>query len=1293
MIGKTVSHYRILEKLGEGGMGVVYKADDTKLKRTVALKFLRSEAIGGEEERTRFIHEAQAAAAVEHPSICTVYEIDRANDQTFISMAYIDGSSLRERIEPGPVDVDEALRIAIQVAEGLQKAHEKGIIHRDIKSGNIMVASGGQAKLTDFGLAKLAMGTKVTKTGTTVGTAAYMSPEQARGDAIDHTTDMWSLGVVLYEMLAGQLPFKGDYEQAVLYSVLNEQPEPLSRVRPEVTPGIEDIVKKALQKDSADRYPDLSTMLEDLRKAKEGSEVKVALPRAPGILRRRTQLAVAIGVVAIAAVGVLMWPTLKQKLGVGRVEAKTLAVVDFDNIGTEEANHLTGGLAEGISVKLSKLAGIRVVNNDDVRRLRKNELSAKDVATRLGASYAVGGSLLRAGEKIRVTPQLIEASTGDVIWSELFDREFTDVFEFLDEVSVKIVSALKVELSPSDELTLHQRSTDSPEAYEHYLKGKEFFHRTTVRDNELSEREFQRALKFDQEYPLALAGLADAYVQRYKERFDYDEYWLDEADGLIDGALELDPGLAEAYESRAELLIEKENHLGALQAAEKAKELRPDWDEPYLRLGEIYQRRGEGSLALEMFDKALGIRSSVEGWCGRGGVLGTRGLVDSAEVAFRQAAEHNPDHDRPLHELGWMYRDLDNLEESERMFRRAIEVRPDRGRSYQGLMWLLLWEKSRVQEAEKLIRDFADEYPYHRDAYEALFELLAWELGDWPAALEVIEKAASRNPGRVWPHLLLAEAYAWQLGERPEPEKAVAAVQRALELRPKSGRALHQAGNIYRDLDDTETALYYYRVALKNAPGSPRILADMANLLIGQARFDSAAVVAAEGIRQSPGVVQARGWDNYKLLEIALTHLMREDEYLRVLQDAADRHGRDNPFFYVKLGWEQCLSGKCQEAMRSYNRVLDMRGEGSTISPDLTNLSLRGLGMAQWLSGDTEGAQTSFTEAAGADGLASYTFGRPLIFLLKYLGRFDEIDQRLESMREEGRLDDWAWAGIYYYPDMRRFDDALNMVSEVLESGEVTWKMDLEFQTAVWHLQKGDMKNAKRVLREIEPSLPFGYKGSCDLTWAVIETTRGNLGRAVQFAERAYSRDVAYRYTRNHLLMFLSALYLARGQTEEALSMLDRVNGYFDSFAPFYRRAQLLIVTQSPDADWELRRVQLLATRYSRSGADRSSPGMARAYSALASARLGDYRKARKEIEYAVKLEPELADIAYHAACAYALVGDVDKALEWLETAIDRGHQELWWARVDPDLDNLRELPRFKKIIDGWDRRMRALFE
>ena len=271
MIGKTISHYKIIEKLGEGGMGVVYKAEDTKLERTVALKFLPLQAVAGEEEKARFRHEAQAAAALDHPNICTVHEINEADGQTFIAMAYVEGQSLYDVVAEGPVPISDALNHAAQIAEGLQAAHEKDIVHRDIKPANILITEKGQVRITDFGLAKLAGRTQLTKEGTSMGTIAYMSPEQTQGIEVDQRTDIWALGAVIYEMIMGQQPFRGDYEQAVTYSIMNEDPEPLTGLRTGVPMELERIVSKCLAKDPSDRYQHVDELIVDLRHLREES--------------------------------------------------------------------------------------------------------------------------------------------------------------------------------------------------------------------------------------------------------------------------------------------------------------------------------------------------------------------------------------------------------------------------------------------------------------------------------------------------------------------------------------------------------------------------------------------------------------------------------------------------------------------------------------------------------------------------------------------------------------------------------------------------------------------------------------------------------------------------------------------------------------------------------------------------------------------------------------------------------------------------------------------------------------
>jgi len=311
MIGKTILHYKILEKLGEGGMGVVYKAEDTKLKRAVALKFLPPHALGNDEERTRFVHEAQAAAALDHINICTIYEIDEADGQTFIAMAYVPGQSLKEKIESGPMELKEALDIAIQIADGLQEAHAKEIVHRDIKPANVMVNEKGQAKIMDFGLAKLSGRTKLTKTSTTLGTVAYMSPEQGRGQKVDYRSDIWSFGVILYEMFTGQMPFPGDYEQAVMYATMNEDPQPPKELNDEISEELQEIIMKTLEKEPQDRFQSTSEVLQSLKKLrgeKTGPAVKVLDLKSFITLLRRPRNALVAGAILLLFAAAIFFP-------------------------------------------------------------------------------------------------------------------------------------------------------------------------------------------------------------------------------------------------------------------------------------------------------------------------------------------------------------------------------------------------------------------------------------------------------------------------------------------------------------------------------------------------------------------------------------------------------------------------------------------------------------------------------------------------------------------------------------------------------------------------------------------------------------------------------------------------------------------------------------------------------------------------------------------------------------------------------------------------------------------------
>jgi len=547
LAGTTISHYQILEEVGRGGMGMVYKAEDTRLKRSVALKFLPSDLTREREAKERFVHEAQAASALDHPNIGTIYEIDETDDgQMFIAMAYYEGETLKKAIEKGPLSVEEAIDNALQVAQGLAKAHEKGIVHRDIKPANIIVTTDGMAKIVDFGLARLAGQTKVTKTGTTVGTAAYMSPEQARGGAVDYRTDIWSLGVILYEMLTGQLPFKGEYEQAVLYGILNEEPEPITSIQSNVPVLLERIVDKALEKSPEKRYQRAEEMvreLEILRKEVELGRakrrlIKVRLPR-----KKRRYLYGGVFAILVA----IIVARLFYSTGIPET-IDSVAVLPLLNLsGDPEQEYFADGMTEGLITDLGKVRALRVINRRSVMRYKQADTPLPDIARELNVKALLVGTVLRAGERVRVTAQLVNAATEEILWSESYERDLRDVLSLQSELASVIVREIQIKLSPQEETRLAGARPVNPETYEAYLKGMFYWYRLTPQDLETALQYFELALEKDPNYALAYTGIAMVWGARQFLGLVPPREATPRAKAAALKALELDSTLEEAH--------------------------------------------------------------------------------------------------------------------------------------------------------------------------------------------------------------------------------------------------------------------------------------------------------------------------------------------------------------------------------------------------------------------------------------------------------------------------------------------------------------------------------------------------------------------------------------------------------------------------------------------------------------------------------------------------------------------------------------------------------------------------
>jgi len=540
--------YKIIEELGRGGMGVVYKAEDTKLKRRVALKFLPSELTHIPDVKERFMREAQAAAALDHPNICTVYEFDEAEGKAFISMAYIEGQNLRKRTESGPLELDEALKIATQVAGGLEEAHKRGIVHRDIKSANIMVTEKGQAKIMDFGLARATGGSLLTKEGTTMGTIAYMSPEQARGEEVDHRTDIWSLGVVLYEMFSGQLPFKGKHDQSVVYSILNEKPKPVSDMQSEFPLSIAQVVNKALEKNPDERYQQVEELLDDLKSISAGivpEEIKVRLRKAKRLRRKRILLYAGVaGLVIIAA-------AIGLSLFTGPMETiDSIAVLPLENLtGDAEKDFFVDGITDELIGQLARISGLkRVISRTSVMKYKETDKTMSEIARELNVDAVVEGSVQQVGETVRVRVQLIDALPEEQnLWGRTYERPMTEVLAMYNEVARAIVDEVQITLTPKEETRLASVLQVNPQAYENYLRGVAHLYKLTPPELDAAMHYFEQALEIDPDYALAYAGISFVWTARQQMGLLIPSEATPKAKAAAQRALELDDMLPEAH--------------------------------------------------------------------------------------------------------------------------------------------------------------------------------------------------------------------------------------------------------------------------------------------------------------------------------------------------------------------------------------------------------------------------------------------------------------------------------------------------------------------------------------------------------------------------------------------------------------------------------------------------------------------------------------------------------------------------------------------------------------------------
>jgi TolB-like protein/tetratricopeptide (TPR) repeat protein/predicted Ser/Thr protein kinase len=812
MNGQTISHYKILDKLGEGGMGVVYKAQDTRLNRVVALKFLPQHLTATEEERARFLQEAQAAAILNHANICTIHAIEEIDGQQFIVMEYIDGRTLRD-LRPHTLKIETILTYAIQIGEALQEAHSKGIVHRDIKSDNVMVNARGQVKVMDFGLAKLKGSLKLTRTSSTVGTLGYMAPEQIQGGEVDARSDIFSFGALLFEMFTGRLPFRGEHEAAMMYSILNEEPESIERHRSDVPPALVNLIQRTLEKDPADRYQHADDLVSELRRIQKQttrvmrpiqttsvSGIPIARPSQtapptvqpviePPRLNRRLVIPIAIGIVVVVIAAIVVMMIGRSSTSSTVLAKKMLVVLPFENLGSPEQEYFADGITEEITSRLSGLSGLGVIARTSAMQYKKTSKTLKEIAGELNVDHVLQGTIrwsksVDGQPTVRVSPALIKIADGTQVWSQPYDAVVSDIFAMQSEIASKVAQSLGVSLLQPEVSALEARPTENAEAYDAYLRGNDYFRRSyREQDFQIAVQMFEKATTLDPKFALAYAKLSETHSATYWFFFDHTNDRLLRAKSAVDEALRLDPSLPDAHQSLGYYyywgFLDYDNALKEFTIAQKS---RPNDSRLLLGIGSVYRRRGDMQLAAASMVRAAEVDPR------------------STEVARNTA------------QTFWLLR---NFPESEQYYQRAISLSPDVAAQYWERATMLVCWKGSTQQARDVLKEALTTAGFDKDEGIQIARINI-EIMDrkYPEALAIVASTEFSNRGDQFrlmtKNQMLARVYRL-MGqhdlERSYADSARVFIEEKIRQEPNDARFHAALGVVYAQLGRKQDAI------------------------------------------------------------------------------------------------------------------------------------------------------------------------------------------------------------------------------------------------------------------------------------------------------------------------------------------------------------------------------------------------------------------------------------------------------------------------------------------------------